>query len=32
MAVSDLNQQARNRFGKAPSVPLRANEPTGEKS
>lgn len=31
MAVSDLIQQARNRFGQAPSVLLRANEPTGEK-
>ncbi len=31
MAVSDLIQQARNRFGQAPSVLLRADEPTGEK-
>ncbi|MFN9528358.1 MAG: hypothetical protein ACK561_21050 [Pseudomonadaceae bacterium] len=31
MAVSDLIQQARNRFGRAPSVLLRADESTGEK-
>lgn len=31
MAVSDLIQQARNRFGQAPNLLLRANEPTGEK-
>ncbi|MGE8498597.1 MAG: hypothetical protein ACN6O6_13900 [Pseudomonas sp.] len=31
MAISDLIQQARTRFGQAPSVLLRANEPTGEK-
>lgn len=31
MAVSDLIQQARARFGHAPSVLLRADQPTGEK-
>lgn len=31
MAVCDLIQQARNRFGQAPSLLLRANEPTDEK-
>ena len=31
MAVSDLIQQARVRFGQAPSVVLRADQPTGEK-
>lgn len=31
MAVSDLIQQARTRFGQSPSVLLRADEPTGEK-
>lgn len=31
MAVSDLIQQARARFGQAPSVVLRADQPTGEK-
>jgi hypothetical protein len=31
MAVSDLIQEARTRFGQAPSVLLRADEPTGEK-
>lgn len=31
MAVSDLIQQARTRFGQAPSVLLRADEATGEK-
>src|SRR5690606_16024020 len=31
MAVSDLLQQARARFGQAPSVLLRADQPTGEK-
>ncbi len=31
MAVSDLIQQARTRFGQSPSVLLRAEEPTGEK-
>src|SRR5690606_18365481 len=31
MAVSDLIQQARARFGQAPSVLLRADQPTGEK-
>ena len=31
MAVSDLILQARNRFGQAPSVLLRADQSTGEK-
>lgn len=31
MAVSDLIQQTRARFGHAPSVVLRADQPTGEK-
>ena len=31
MAVSDLIQQARTRFGQAPSMLLRADQPTGEK-
>ncbi len=31
MAVSDLIQQARARFGRAPSVLLHADQPTGEK-
>lgn len=31
MAVSNLIQQARARFGQAPSVVLRADQPTGEK-
>jgi hypothetical protein len=31
MAVSDLIQQARTRFGQSPSVLLRADETTGEK-
>jgi hypothetical protein len=31
MAVSDLIQQARAGFGQAPSVVLRADQPTGEK-
>ena len=31
MAVSDLIQLARARFGQAPSVVLRADQPTGEK-
>lgn len=31
MAVSDLIQQARARFGHAPNVVLRADQPTGEK-
>ena len=31
MAVSDLIQQARARFGSSPSVVLRADQPTGEK-
>jgi len=30
MAVSDLIQQARTRFGQAPCVILHADEPTGE--
>ena len=30
MAVSDMIQQARARFGQAPSVVLRADQPTGE--
>lgn len=30
MAVSDLIQQARARFGKAPTVVLRSDQPTGE--
>ena len=31
MAVSDLIRLARARFGQAPSVVLRADQPTGEK-
>ncbi|WXL25808.1 hypothetical protein WG219_21365 [Ectopseudomonas mendocina] len=31
MALSDLIQQARARFGSSPSVVLRADQPTGEK-
>lgn len=30
MAVGDLIQQARARFGQAPSVLLRADQPTGK--